>query len=280
MSQLIQMRQRIKAIQTIKKITHAMRLISMSLHARLKLKQGPLSTYKNTVTSIFHDIKKQSPQWNNHILYPAQTTFPKTLLIIVGANKGLCGNFNSALFKLVQTHKTEFTNLHYIAIGKKAIDFARQIQLGTEVAVYPTCTMNTLSTLVHGINKEIFTTAHHYTSVVVASNMLKNFFIQKPRLTHLIPFNQDSAATTNELSEYVWEQDPSEILHALAGQCINATVQYLIFESLLAEQAARFLSMDNSTRNAKNLLDETKLLYNKVRQAKITKEITELSSSF
>lgn len=280
MSQLIQMRQRIKAIETIKKITHAMRLISMSLHARLKLKEEPLTAYKNTLTSIFHDIKEQYPQWHNAILYPPQTTFSKTLLILVGSNKGLCGNFNSALFRLVQTRKTEFTNVHYIAIGKKAIDFGRQIQLGTEVAVYPTCTIHTLPTLVHGINKEIFHTAHHYTSVIVASNMLKNFFLQKSHLTQIIPFTQPAPESTNELSEYIWEQDPSEILNTLAGQCINATLQYLIFESLLAEQAARFLSMDNSTRNAKNLLDETKLLYNKVRQAKITKEITELSSSF
>jgi F-type H+-transporting ATPase subunit gamma len=280
MSQLIQMRQRIKAIETIKKITHAMRLISMSLHARLKIKEDPLTIYKNTVNGIFQDIRKQNPQWDNGILYPVETTFPKTLMIVIGSNKGLCGNFNSALFKLIQTRKAEFTNLHYIAIGKKAIDFTRQIELGTEVTAYPICTMTTLPALVQGINKELFNTTHHYTSVVVASNMLKNFFVQKPHITQLIPFVQNTAENTNELSEYEWEQDPSEILDALAGQCVNANIQYLIFESLLAEQAARFLSMDNSTRNAKNLLDETKLLYNKLRQAKITKEITELSSNF
>lgn len=280
MSQLIQMRQRMKAIETIKKITHAMRLISMSLHARLKLKEEPLTLYKNTVTTIFQSIKNQNPKWHNPVLYPAETIFPKTLLILIGSNKGLCGNFNSALFKLVQTHKKELPNLHYIALGKKAIDFARHTDLGTEVAIYPICTMSTLPTLVHGINKELFHTAHHYTSVIVASNMLKNFFIQKPHLTRLIPFIPDSSPATHELSEYIWEQDVTEILTLLADQCINAHIQYLIFESLLAEQAARFLSMDNSTRNAKNLLDETKLQYNKVRQAKITKEITELSSNF
>lgn len=280
MSQLIQMRQRIKAIETIKKITHAMRLISMSLHARLKVKEEPLTAYKDTIISIFQDIKKQNPQWTNSVLYPAKTTFPKTLIIIVGSHKGLCGNFNSALFKLIQAHKAEFLNPHYIAIGKKAIDFARHTNLGIQVAAYPTCTMATLSTLVHEINKELFQSAHPYTSVVVASNKIKNFFVQKPHLTPLIPFNSEPQTTTDALSEYQWEQDPTEILHTLAGQSINALMYYLLFESLLAEQAARFISMDNSTRNAKNLLDETKLEYNKVRQAKITKEITELSSNF
>lgn len=280
MSQLIQMRQRIKAIETIKKITHAMRLISMSLHARLKTKDEPLTTYKKTVNGIFQGIRKQNPEWHNNILYPTATTPPKTLVILVGSNKGLCGNFNSALFKLVHAHKAEFTNLHYIAIGKKAIDYARLTALGNEVAAYPICTIATLPMLVKAINEEIFHAAHHYTSVVFVSNMLKNFFVQKPQITQLIPFVQGSTDINGELAEYAWEQNPSEILDALAGQCINATTQYVLFESLLAEQAARFLSMDNSTRNAKNLLDETKLQYNKLRQAKITKEITELSSNF
>jgi F-type H+-transporting ATPase subunit gamma len=252
----------------------------MSLHARLKIKEEPLTTYKNTVIGIFQDLKNQNKQWTNTVLYPPETTFPKTLIIIVGSHKGLCGNFNSALFKLIQAHKAEFPHLHYIAIGKKAIDFARQTALGTEVAVYPINTMTTLSTLVHEINKELFHVTHHYTRVVVASNRLKNFFIQKPILTPLIPFTHDNSTPIAELSEYIWEQDPAEILHTLAVESVDAMVRYLLFESLLAEQAARFLSMDNSTRNAKNLLDETKLYYNKVRQAKITKEITELSSNF
>jgi F-type H+-transporting ATPase subunit gamma len=80
--------------------------------------------------------------------------------------------------------------------------------------------------------------------------------------------------------QYTWEQNPSDILDDLALQYLTATMYRLLFQSLLAEQAARFISMDNATRNAKQLLEDTQLQYNKLRQAKITRELTELSASF
>jgi F-type H+-transporting ATPase subunit gamma len=79
--------------------------------------------------------------------------------------------------------------------------------------------------------------------------------------------------------EYLWDQAPTDILNQLSQQVLVAQIQYILFESLIAEQAARFISMDNSTKNANDLLETTKLQYNKLRQAKITRELIELSSS-
>lgn len=78
----------------------------------------------------------------------------------------------------------------------------------------------------------------------------------------------------------MWEHTPHEVLDILALQALEVTIQHLLFESLLAEQAARFISMDSSTRNAEKILEETILWYNKLRQAKITRELTELTGSF
>ena len=80
--------------------------------------------------------------------------------------------------------------------------------------------------------------------------------------------------------DFIWEDSPLHILDALAHQQLNATLYALLVQSLLAEQAARFISMDNATRNAKYLKESMMLQYNKLRQAKITKELTELSTSF
>ena len=118
--------------------------------------------------------------------------------------------------------------------------------------------------------------------MVVISSIMKNFFVQKPHASSLIPFVQQatSGTTHSTLEEYMWEQNPDDIIELLAQQYIDANLQYLLFQSLMAEHAARFISMDSSTRNAQNLLDTTKLDYNKLRQAKITKELNELSGSF
>ena len=111
---------------------------------------------------------------------------------------------------------------------------------------------------------------------------LKTFFVQKATITQLIPFDSASITANTEQSteEYLWDETPNDILDKLAVQYIEAQFQHLIFQSLLSEHAARFISMDNSTRNANNLLAATKLEYNKVRQAKITTEITELTGNF
>ena len=83
-----------------------------------------------------------------------------------------------------------------------------------------------------------------------------------------------------DTADYIWEQNPEELLTMITQQCVQATVHTLLFHSLLSEQAARFLSMDSSTRSAEGLLEQNKLQYNKLRQAKITKELTELTGGF
>ena len=90
----------------------------------------------------------------------------------------------------------------------------------------------------------------------------------------------DVALNAEALEEYEWEQPTNEMLDLLVHQYLETALYEACFQSLLSEQAARFLSMDSSTRNAESLLESTKLQYNKVRQTKITKEVTELSGSF
>jgi len=125
---------------------------------------------------------------------------------------------------------------------------------------------------------------HHdpkFTNVVIFSNELKTFFVQKPHETVLVPFTNEQEKTAEPLSkdEYLWEQSPKDLLDQLAYQTLEVQLHYLLFESLLAEHAARFISMDNATRNAQSLLEETQLQYNKLRQAKLPKELTELVSN-
>lgn len=121
---------------------------------------------------------------------------------------------------------------------------------------------------------------NEYASIIVISNGLKSFFLQKPQKTILLPIAHTTDVTTHEeLGDFVWEQDISSLYDAALKQYIEVNLHFQLFQSLLAEHAARFISMDNATRNAKNLLEKARLDYNKLRQAKITKELTELAST-
>ena len=89
MSQLAQLKQQIKSIQTTKKITHAVRLVSMSLYGKLERQRAPLSTYMNNVRSLFIHLA-QDAQWNDRILFPGDVLDQNPLFIIVGTSRGLC----------------------------------------------------------------------------------------------------------------------------------------------------------------------------------------------
>jgi F-type H+-transporting ATPase subunit gamma len=283
MSKLIQMRNRIKTIETIKKITDVMRIISMSAHSRLKTRQEPLGDYLNELKTLFTKVQLATPSWTNERLMPNKAD-NNPLIVVIGSQKGLCAGFNTQISKLLQQHiaQNPSTHYHFTAVGKKPIEHLINHYPDKLISSFPILTARNFLTIAQELTDMIMTATPAYTSVTIISNVFKNFFVQKATVTKLIPFDptEISADIPTPTEEYIWDEQTHKILDALAMQYIEAQFQHLIFQSLLSEHAARFISMDNSTRNAHNLLNTTKLEYNKVRQAKITTEITELAGNF
>lgn len=296
MSVLMAMRQRMKAVQTIQKITHAMRLISMSSHTKSRNKNSELTDYTHALTSLFAHIYAHDPTWHHPILLPyvnpereneEEKHTQKPLIILVGSQKGLCGNFNQNLFAYFAKKwpSDRRWDCHIITVGKRASDYIEHTE-GTIVKRFDEFTNNTLTAIARKITDYSMNTTPAYSSVTIFSNKAKSFFMQTPREQDLLPLSLPKMAvdaqeeTSNDTHEgYQWEQSPELLLTKLAQGLLYANVQTLLLESLTAEQAARFVAMDSSTRNASNLLDTMKLEYNKKRQAKITRELTDLIGS-
>lgn len=276
MAQLIHMRQRIKAVETIKKITHAMRLISMSTHSRLRHKKAQFEEYKNTFLEFASHLQLQpvSGEEQNKVDL-------KELVLLIGSQKGLCGAFNTNLFKFFESSYPKIgRSVDIISIGKHATDYIMQQK--EPIIKFDNFTAQTFVAISLAITDYILLHKNEYAQIVLYSNFARTFFIQKPQTVTLFPFQ----AKTNEISSetvalepYSYENDPKSLAEYIQKMLLTITIEELLFESLLAEQSARFLSMDASTRNAENLLIEMKLEYNKTRQAAITRELTELSSS-
>src|SRR5258708_37859253 len=104
MSKLIQMRNRIKTIETIKKITDVMRIISMSAHSRLKIKQEPLSEYLNTLKKLLAKVQQATPSWTHERLMPTTEQNNNALIVVIGSQKGLCGGFNTQVSKFLNEY--------------------------------------------------------------------------------------------------------------------------------------------------------------------------------
>lgn len=281
MALLIQMRRRIHTIETIKKVTNAMRLIAMSGHSNLKNKEVAIKQYAHIVEKLFYQIKALIPETFDPFARSGITPRTQPLVILVGSHKGLCGTFNEALLKLFATKFPPNEVIDIIALGNKAIHYCQKNYPNLLIKTFEKFSYSTLKDTVWQLSKDITHTDHPYQTVLIASNYLKTFFVQQPAITQLLPLdpNKEIGYQADSFEDYIWEQPVEYIAQDLAMLYIEAQLHEALFKSLIAEQAARFVSMDNATRNAEGLLDVTKLQYNKLRQAKITREITELASS-
>lgn len=278
--QLIKMYQKIRTIESIKKITHAMRLISMSNHTQLNHKVPFIENYKNELYKIIKIIEPQNLNSKNNF-FNLNEKSTKKLIILIGSQKGLTGTFNTSLFKFVeQKIHDNFKDFDFITVGKKATDFIKKYtQPIYNYDNFSTLNLQNITNNIFALLKDI---SQYYASIIIYSNYPRSFFSQTPQENIILPIQlikEENNLPEVSLDNYIWEQPVDEIYQNLMKQYIHFSIQSLLFNSLLAEQASRFQSMDKATTNAEELLDNLKIQYNKMRQTKITKEITELSAS-
>lgn len=294
MSQLIRLRNQIKSIQTTKKITYAMRLISMSLYSRLEKLHSNLNYYQETLNYFYSKVSKYSPSAHHPLLHPQNMLDSKPLVILVSSSKGLCGSFNSNLFKYFKRYffLQEHQNVSFITVGTKSKEFLEEENLNNIIASYNEFNSGNFAEISNYISEIIKTHLLEFSSISFYSTTFKSFFLQKPQKSIITPIEKNAyfkaieeKIMKNENSNmdteasYEFEQGVEEITTYLVDLYIKSSITNLLFQSLLAEQASRFLAMDHATNNAENLLEKLTLQYNKSRQAIITKELSELSSS-
>jgi F-type H+-transporting ATPase subunit gamma len=278
MSQLIQLKQRIKAIQVIKKITHAMRLISMSSRLKMIKNSENLKIFRDEITPLLCSLEKVHSNINQN------ESFQKNIWILIASEKGLCGNFNTIIFNHFQT-KLQHINIedyNFIAVGKEAVDYLTQQNIKI-IAQYDKLSNSQLEKTATALYEFLLRHKTSYSKVTCFYNQSKTFFIQEPCQYELLPVQpQESCSINNSinLDDYHWVQPPEDVILCIFKSLLKLNVLFILSQSMIAEQSARFLSMDSSTRNAENLLKKMNLEYNKIRQAKITRELTELISSF
>lgn len=278
MSQLIQLNQRIKAVETIRKVTHATRLIAMSAHTRLANRNPILVNYREEVKNLFGQLLANNPSFKEKLIR-VNPDAPGSLVILVGSQRGFCGTFNSGLSKFFELHRAQFgEQSKFINIGKKANDLLAKHGI-TPIESFNNLSSATLPTVADVLTGSILRTTHEYKSVIVVANAPRTFFSQRPAQTVILP-PPDIQATTMLAEDYTWIEPQDAVMEQLFHLYLNVSLQSLLFASLVAEQAARFQSMDSATRNAQELLETMRRDYNKLRQAKITKELLELSGSF
>lgn len=278
MSQLIQLKQRIKAIEAIKKITQTMRLISMSSHSKLKKQSEAMRSLKDEIKPLLCAMVDQTvqPEANDNAKY-------KTLYIAFAAEKGLCGTFNNAMFTYFKQKLSPeaLQNSHVISVGKKTTTYLSQKGIDP-IFSFDKVLPNRLETIAQELYEKVLEIHNDYEEVICFYSEPKTFFVQHATKTTIFPVQQDPCDLVQkiDLDQYQWAQNKKDVTKSLFHILLKVNILLILTNSMLSEQSARFLSMDNATRSADNLLKSMKLAFNKLRQAKITRELIELISSF
>ena len=292
MPSLIDIRRRVRAVKSTQQITKAMKMVSSSKLRRAQeriLRSRPYAQQMlrvfnhlaNTVDSAAHPLLNDDPESG------------RTLLIVITADRGLCGSFNtnivkSALQFTIEHPKTdEGAEVALALVGRKGRDFFMRRGFDVkyeEVGLFQIVKWSNAQAIAQTAITEFL--GPDISSVYLVYNEFRSVISQRVVIEKLLPIPRLRAEDTDDASgrqglegaDYLFEPNPEELLNTLLPLHVAVQINRALLESSAAEHAARMQSMDSATRNAKEMVDRLTLYMNKVRQAAITREIIEVVS--
>ena len=288
MPNLLDIRRRIKSVKNTQQITKAMKMVSA---AKLKRAQDRVVTarpFANKMTEVLSGLADRAGEDFHHPLLDARGD-ERYLLVLVTADKGLCGAFNTNLIKAAQAFVRDNPDkqIEILAVGRKGRDFFRRrgaSMAGEYIGVTGKGRVEFSEAL--EIARDVikrFTDDEAIDKAFIIYNEFKSVLQQRVVTEQLLPVARSSAAEAKadqqlNLVDYIYEQPPTEIFSRLLPRLVETQIFRALLESIASEQGARMTAMDSASKNARELIDTLTLNMNRVRQAAITNEIIEVVS--
>lgn len=280
MPNLLDIKRRIKSTKNTQQITKAMKLVSASKLRRASESAMGARPYADRIFDVHRSVLDNLPEATGE-LYETKSE-GKTLVVVVAADKGLCGSFNSNIFKHVMAmrRKRGADDYAFMVVGRKSVNYFHHIGVAP-VAKYSDIFRNIDFSVAEGIAQrciDLFLEGE-VNRVVLVYNKFVNVLVQDVTERQILPLTSDDVASEpKEGIEHLAEPSLETILEELAPQVVKIQVFQALLESAAAEHAARMTAMDAATSNAKDMIDQLTLEMNKARQAAITTELIEVVS--
>lgn len=290
MPNLLEIRRRIKSVKNTQQITKAMKMVSA---ARLKRAQDRVVTarpFANKMAEVLGELAKRTDEDFHHPLLD-QRGDQRYLLVLITADKGLCGAFNTNLTKAAQSFVRENPDktIEFMAVGRKGRDFFRN-RHATITSEFIGLTgkarleFSDALEVARSIIKQ-YTEDTEIDKVFLIYNEFKSVLTQRVVLEQLLPVARARATEDPEakqqaanLVDYIYEQPPEEIFSTLLPRLVETQIFRALLESVASEHGARMTAMDSASKNASELIETLTLNMNRIRQAAITNEIIEVVS--
>jgi F-type H+-transporting ATPase subunit gamma len=287
MDNLKEIQRKIKSVKGTQKTTRAMKLVSSAKLRRAEQVAKASKAYALKITEMMQEISANMAKSNEEIDSPYFKTQkePKVVdIVAITSDKGLCGGFNSQTIKRVNTMIEEYeakgVKVRVRAIGKKAIAFYKfqNRELLNEIADLSSAP--DYSKAAEFIKEVVESYLNNETDkVIIVHNGYVNMITQEVRVDNILPLDpSDFVADAVSTSELEMEPDDDSLLEELINRYIEYTIYYALIDSLAAEHGARMQAMDSATSNAKEMVNNLTVAYNKARQEAITTELIEIIS--
>ena len=280
-----EIRTKIKSVQNTRKITKAMEMVAASKMRKAQERMRTARPYADKVRNIAAHMAQANPDYE-HAYLAKRDDVKAAGLIVVTTDKGLCGALNTNILRAVLNRlkdaEAKGVKVQTTAIGNKGLGFLTRLDANVVSQAVQLGDAPNLERLIGAIKVQLDAYAEGKVDVVyVAYNRFINTMKQEPVIEQLLPLSAERFAQTEEEKkayswDYIYEPDAKSVVDELLLRYVEALVYQAVAENMASEQSARMVAMKAASDNAKKVIGDLQLVYNKTRQAAITKEISEI----
>jgi len=274
-----EIRAKILSVKSTQKITKAMQMVAASKMRRAQERMRAAQPYADRIRNVIGHLRLANP--NSRHPYLVEREVKAVGIIVVSTDRGLCGSLNVNVFKQVLAAAREWqgqgVEIHLSLIGSKAMQFFRRLKLPIVASIANTGDKPHVKDLIGGVDAmlELYRDGK-IDRLFVAGNRFINTMTQRPGVKQMLPAETLDAGELQERWDYIYEPAADQLISGFMIRYIEAQVYRVVIENLACEMAARMVAMKSATDNAGKIIDELQIIYNKARQAAITKEISEI----
>ena len=275
-----EIRNKIKSVQNTRKITKAMEMVAASKMRRAQERMRTARPYGEKIRNVAAHISHANPEYRHPFLLERDTV-KRIGIIVVTTDKGLCGGLNTNLLRLalnrIKDWEAQGEEIEVCAFGNKGLGFMQR--LGAKVASHVTGLGDKphMEKLIGAVKVMLDGYIHdRFDRLVIFYTKFINTMKQEPVMEQLLPLSGEKLGTPEGSWDYIYEPDARVVLDQVLTRYIEALIYQALTENMASEQSARMVAMKAASDNAGNVIDELTLIYNKTRQASITKELSEI----
>lgn len=275
-----EIRTKIKSVENTRKITRAMEMVAAAKMRRAQERMRAARPYAEKIGIVAAHLAQANPEYKHPFVIRREQE-KRVGLIVVTTDKGLCGGLNTNVLRLVVSKMKQWDGaklgVDVTAIGNKGLGFMQR--MGANVVSHAITLGDTphMERLIGPV--KVMLDAYmegKIDSLYVVYNRFVNTMKQEPTLTQLLPLVAETDDKPVHHWDYIYEPDAKSVVDGLLTRYIEALIYQAVAENMASEQSARMVAMKAASDNAKSVIEELKLVYNKTRQAAITKELSEI----